>query len=166
VDGPVNLFALLAQTAQRFPDRGAVYHGDRRCCTWQELRDRALHLAGSIRQQCPTGARIAIISENRPEIVELLFGIRAAECVAVPINYRLHPREMIQILEDAGVSQVFASATIAANRRRIAALRWKAWKQKPIHAGWPLHPPRRHARIRRRWPGCSTPAARRLAAHR
>jgi fatty-acyl-CoA synthase len=114
VDGPVNLFALLAQTAQRFPDRGAVYHGDRRCCTWQELRDRALHLAGSIRQQCPTAARIAIISENRPEIVELLFGIWAAECIAVPINYKLHPREMIQILEDAGVSQVFASATIAA----------------------------------------------------
>jgi len=114
VDGPVNLFALLAQTAQRFPDRGAVYHGERRCCTWQELRDRALHLAGSIRQQCPTAARIAIISENRPEIVELLFGIWAAECVAVPINYKLHPREMIQVLEDAGVSQVFASATIAA----------------------------------------------------
>jgi acyl-CoA synthetase (AMP-forming)/AMP-acid ligase II len=34
----VNLFALLAQTAQRFPDRGAVYHGERRCCTWQELQ--------------------------------------------------------------------------------------------------------------------------------
>jgi fatty-acyl-CoA synthase len=114
VDGPVNLFALLAQTAQRFPDRGAVYHGERRCCTWQELRHRALHLAGSIRRHCPTAARIAIISENRPEIVELLFGIWAAECVAVPINYKLHPREMIQILEDAGVSQVFASATIAA----------------------------------------------------
>jgi fatty-acyl-CoA synthase len=114
VDGPVNLFALLAQTAQRFPDGGAVYHGERRCCTWQELRDRALHLAGSIRGQCPAAARIAIISENRPEIVELLFGIWAAECVAVPINYKLHPREMIQILEDAGVSQVFASATIAA----------------------------------------------------
>jgi acyl-CoA synthetase (AMP-forming)/AMP-acid ligase II len=42
LDGPVNLFALLAQTAQRFPDRGAVYHGDPQCCTWQELRDRAL----------------------------------------------------------------------------------------------------------------------------
>jgi acyl-CoA synthetase (AMP-forming)/AMP-acid ligase II len=40
VDGPVNLFALLEQTAQRFPDRGAVYHGVRRCCTWSELRDR------------------------------------------------------------------------------------------------------------------------------
>jgi fatty-acyl-CoA synthase len=114
VDCPVNLFALLDQTAQRLPDRGAVYHGERRCCTWRELRDRALRLAGSIRRHCPAGARIAVVSENRPEIVELLFGIWAAECVAVPINYKLHSREVVQILEDAGVSQVFASATIAA----------------------------------------------------
>jgi fatty-acyl-CoA synthase len=113
VDGPpVNLFALVEQTAQRFPDRGAVYHGDRRCCTWRELRDRALRLAGSLQQHCPAGARIAIASENRPEIVELFFAIWAAECVAVPINYKLHPREMVQIFEDAGVSLVFASATI------------------------------------------------------
>ena len=82
----MNLFALLDQTAQRFPDRGAVYHGERLCCTWQELRDRALRLAGSIRQRCPAGARIAVVSENRPEIVELLFGIWAAECVAVQIG--------------------------------------------------------------------------------
>jgi fatty-acyl-CoA synthase len=114
VDGAVNLFALLEQTAQRFPDRGAVYHGERRCSTWRQLRDRALQLAGSIRQHCPAGARLAIISENRPEIIELLFGIWAAECVAVPINYKLHPREMTQIVEDAGVSQVFVSAAIAA----------------------------------------------------
>jgi fatty-acyl-CoA synthase len=113
VDGPVNLFALLDQAAQRFPDRGAVYQGDRRCCTWRELRDRALHLAGSLRQHCPAGARIAIASENRPEIVELLFAIWAAGSVAVPINYKLHPREMVQIFADAGVSLVFASATIA-----------------------------------------------------
>jgi fatty-acyl-CoA synthase len=117
VDGAVNLFALLDQTAQRFPDRGAVYHGERRCCTWRELRDRTLHLAGSIRQHSPVGTRIAIISENRPEIVELLFGIWAAECVAVPMNYKLHPREMVQILEDADVSQAFASAAIAAQLR-------------------------------------------------
>jgi fatty-acyl-CoA synthase len=113
VDGEVNLFALLDQVAQRFPDHGAVYHGQRRCCTWRELRERALRLAGSIRQDHPAGARIAIASENRPEIVELLFGIWAAECVAVPINYKLHPREMAQILDDAGASHVFASPTIA-----------------------------------------------------
>jgi fatty-acyl-CoA synthase len=107
VDRTVNLFALLDQVAQRFPDDGAVYYGQRRCCTWRELRERTLRLAGSIRHDHPVGARIAIASENRPEIVELLFGIWAAECVAVPINYKLHPREMAQILDDAGASRVF-----------------------------------------------------------
>jgi fatty-acyl-CoA synthase len=114
VDRAVNLFAVLDQTARRFADRGAVYHGARRVCTWGEVRDRTLRLATSIRQQAGAGARVAIASHNRPEIVELLFAIWAAECVAVPINYKLHPREMAQILDDAGVSQVFASSTIAA----------------------------------------------------
>ena len=60
------------------------------------------------------GARVAVASENRPEIVELMFAIWAAECVVVPINYKLHPREMEQILDDAGVSLVFASPKIGA----------------------------------------------------
>ncbi|HUO36963.1 MAG TPA: AMP-binding protein, partial [Mycobacterium sp.] len=112
MDCPVNLFTVLEAAATRFANRGAVYAGRRLVCTWAELRERALHVAGSLR--AGPGARIAIASENRPEFVELLFAIWAAGCVAVPINYKLHPREIAQIVEDAGVSQVFASATIAA----------------------------------------------------
>lgn len=108
----MNLFALLDHAASRFPDRGAVYQGDRRVCTWNELRDRALRLAGSIRQQHDAGARIAIATHNRPEIIELMFATWAAECVVVPINYKLHPREMAQILDDAGAARVFASSAI------------------------------------------------------
>lgn len=115
MDPALNLFAVLDQTAARFGDRGGVYHGERLFCSWRELRERALRLAGSIRQGCPPGARVAIASENRPEIVELLFAIWAAECVAVPINFKLHPREVAQILADAGASLVFASPTIAAD---------------------------------------------------
>jgi fatty-acyl-CoA synthase len=115
----LNLFTVLDQAASRFPDRGALYHGERRLCTWLELRERALCVATTIRAQDTPGARIAITSENRPEIVELMFAIWAAECVLVPINYKLHPREMVQILDDAGVSQVFASQKIAA---RLATL--------------------------------------------
>lgn len=108
----MNLFAVLDQAANRFPDRGALYDGDRRLCTWDGLRDRALRLATSIRQQCGAGARVAIASQNRPEIVELMFAIWAAECVIVPINYKLHPSEMAQILDDADVCQIFASTAI------------------------------------------------------
>jgi fatty-acyl-CoA synthase len=111
---PLNLFAVLDQTAARFADSGAVYHGERLLYTWRELRDRALRLATSIRQAAVTGARIAIASENRPEIIELMFAVWAAECVVVPINYKLHPREMAQILEDSDASRVFASPKITA----------------------------------------------------
>jgi acyl-CoA synthetase (AMP-forming)/AMP-acid ligase II len=105
---------MLDQAASRFADRGAVYHGDQRVRTWGELRERTLRLATSIRQEHSPGARIGIASQNRPEIVELMFAIWAAECVVIPINYKLHPREMAEILDDAGASQVFASSTIAA----------------------------------------------------
>jgi len=130
VDGPadlrmectVNLFTVLDQAAARFPDRGALYHGERRLCTWLELRERALRIATAIRAQETPGARIAIASENRPEIVELMFAIWAAECVLVPINYKLHPREMVQILDDAGVSQVFASQKVASGLANLTGV--------------------------------------------
>lgn len=109
--GPaVNLFALLDQAASRFGDGGAVYHGERQHQTWAQLRERALRLAASLGAP---GTRIAVASENCPEIIELMFGVWAAECVYVPINYKLHPREMVQILEDSGAAHVFASPKIA-----------------------------------------------------
>ena len=87
----MNLFALLDQAATRFPDRGAVYQGERQFSTWRELRERALRLATSIRESDPAGARIALVSENRPEIVELMWrstGFRGRFC-AVQGGFRL-----------------------------------------------------------------------------
>jgi fatty-acyl-CoA synthase len=110
----LNLFAVLDQTAARHGDRGAVYLGERRLHTWDGLRERVLRLAASLREGSLPGARIAVASENRPEIVELMFAIWAAECAFVPINYKLHPREMVQVLDDAAATRVFASPQIAA----------------------------------------------------
>ena len=105
----MNLFAVLEHAAARHGDRGAVYLGERQVLTWRELRDRALRIATSIREIGGPGDRIAVASENRPEIVELMFAIWAAERVFVPINYKLHPLEMKQIIDDSGAAQVFAS---------------------------------------------------------
>lgn len=117
----VNLFALLDQAAARHGERGAVYHGERQMHTWSSLRERALRLAGSFREFGP-GARIAVASENSPEIVELMFAIWAAECVFVPLNFKLHPREMEQILEDAGAGRVFASPKIGAHLASVTSV--------------------------------------------
>ena len=156
----VNVFAVLDQAAARFGDRGAVYLGSSRChlaancatarCGWP--RRCAAHRR--------PGARIAIASENRPEIIELMFGVWAAECVVVPINYKLHPREMAQILDDSGAAMVFASPKIAAELAPVTAVPVEVIGSRRLsragrlaRRGAPATP------TRRRWRGCSTPAA-------
>ncbi|KBZ67921.1 hypothetical protein K875_00466 [Mycobacterium [tuberculosis] TKK-01-0051] len=136
----MNLFALLDAAASRFPDRGAVYRGERRVCTWIELRDRALRLAASIRRQHDAGARIAIATHNRPEIIELMFATWAADCVVVPINCKLHPREMAQILDDAAAARVFASPAIGAELARMTAAPTELIDSEHYSARFDSHP--------------------------
>ena len=45
--------------------------------------------------------------------MELLFGAWAADLVAVPINAKLHPREVVAILEDSNAATAFASPRLA-----------------------------------------------------
>ena len=80
----MNLYCLLDQAARRFSERGAVYLGGRQVCSFADLRSRSLRAAAALRRQFARGDRIAIISENRPEYVELLFGIWAANMAATP----------------------------------------------------------------------------------
>ena len=117
----MNLFSLLDQSATRYPEHGAVFDGLEQVSNWRELRARALRLAAGIRRRCPVDKRIALVSENRPEYVELMFAAWAAEGAIVPINYKLHDKEVLQILEDAEASLVFVSPTLLAGLPRVAA---------------------------------------------
>ena len=117
----MNLFSLLDQTALRYPDRGAVFRGLEQVQSWRDLRTRALSLAAGIRQRCTAGDRIALVSENRVEFPELLFAAWAAEATIVPINFKLHDKEVLQILEDADVSLVFASPKLLPDLSHTAA---------------------------------------------
>jgi acyl-CoA synthetase (AMP-forming)/AMP-acid ligase II len=110
----MNLFTLLEHAALRFPAHGAVFHGERLVQRYADLRRRALMLAAGLRGLGLSAERVAIASENCPQYVELLFGIWAAEAAAVPVNAKLHPREMAQIIEDAGARLLIASEKIAA----------------------------------------------------
>ena len=109
----MNIYSLLEQASRRFPEHGAVYVGADRVRTYAELRSRSLRLACSLRNRHRPGDRYAIASENRAEYLELLFGIWAAEGVAVPLNFKLHPKEMVQIIQDADASAVFVSPKLA-----------------------------------------------------
>ena len=116
----MNLFSLLDQAARHFPENPAVCVGTDCLLRYAELRSRASSLAAVLHRRYRTGDRIAIVSENRPEYVELLFGLWAAGLVAVPINAKLHPREVAQIVDDAQAAAVFVAPALV--RRYKGAL--------------------------------------------
>ncbi|TAL91763.1 MAG: AMP-dependent synthetase [Candidimonas sp.] len=109
----MNLFSVLEHSARRFPDRAAIYQGSTKVRNYAELYQRALAFSTTLRKMFPAGSRIAVASENRPEIVELMFGIWAAGMAFVPLNYKLHAKEMAHIIGDARASMVFASPRLA-----------------------------------------------------
>ena len=109
----MNVFTVLDRAATRFPDRPGVFWGTQLFGSLRETRERALRIASGLRARWPSRGRIAVASENRPEIVELLFGVWAAGHAAVPVNAKLHPREIRDILDDADVSALIASPKLA-----------------------------------------------------
>ncbi|HSV81766.1 MAG TPA: AMP-binding protein [Ramlibacter sp.] len=109
----MNLYTLLAHTARRFPAVGAVYLGSERVWTYAELDACALSLAAGLQARGLAGERIVIASENQPAYLPLLFGVWAAGAVVVPVNAKLHVREMQQIIDDAEARLVLASPGIA-----------------------------------------------------
>jgi long-chain acyl-CoA synthetase len=111
----MNLACLLARTAQVFPDRPAVAVGDCALYDYREWARRAGALARSLRERfgLSPGDRVALLLGNCPQFLELLYGIWYAGAVAVPINSKLHPKEVAYILADSGASLLFTSSALA-----------------------------------------------------
>jgi long-chain acyl-CoA synthetase len=77
----------------------------------------------------PTGSRIAILSENRPEWAIADYACLTAGFVDVPVYGTLPAEQMLHILEDSGAVAIFVSSaeharTIASIRPKLPSLAW------------------------------------------
>lgn len=108
----MNLVNLLFRTAKIFPDSPAVAYGTRELCSYRELASRVLALSGSLRGYfgLRRGERVALFMPNSPHYLEILFATWHAGLTAVPINHKLHPKEVSFILEDSGATLLFVAA--------------------------------------------------------
>ena len=99
----MNMALLLARTATWLGDRPAVSVGQEIRLDYRMLARRSAALAGALsgRFGLRPGDRVGILMGNRAEYTEVLFAIWHAGLVAVPINAKLHAREVAWILEDA-----------------------------------------------------------------
>ncbi len=97
----MNIAALLTKAARTYPLRPALTYGDRRE-TYKGFRARVGSLAGGLQALgVRTGDRVAILQHNGPALLETLFAAFTLGAVAVPINARLHPREVAVIMQDS-----------------------------------------------------------------
>ncbi|HCZ16206.1 MAG TPA: AMP-dependent synthetase, partial [Candidatus Accumulibacter sp.] len=111
----MNLAQLLARSARVFPERPAVALGEHELYSYGELFQRSAAIAGTLRGGAGIGAglqpgdRVALFMANCPQYLELLYGIWHAGLVAVPINNKLHPREVAFIVAHSAASLLFVA---------------------------------------------------------
>ncbi len=110
----MNLSLGLAQVARRAPGNPAIlWDGGRR--SYGEFEDQAARIAGALkaRHGLGSGARIGMTMENCPEFLPVLYGIWRAGMTAIPMNAKLHPREIAWILQNAGAPLCIATPKLA-----------------------------------------------------
>jgi long-chain acyl-CoA synthetase len=109
----VNSFSFLEKSARQWPENVALLQGAERY-TYAEFHDRALAVGGNLRALgCEAGDRVAFCLGNSPRIMEVIFGCFAAGLVVVPINARLHLREMAYIAANSGARILIHGAEFA-----------------------------------------------------
>src|SRR5260370_14675662 len=98
----MNTFVFLQKAAMQRPDQPALVHGSE-SISYREFHDRALAIGGNLLALGLTsGDRVAFCLANSPRILEIIYGCFAAGLVVVPINARLHPREIAYIVSNSG----------------------------------------------------------------
>jgi long-chain acyl-CoA synthetase len=113
----VNLAQLLVRAARVHPERPAVLVGERALLSYRELAERTARLAGRLRDGLglQPGDRVAIYMTNHVAYLEVLYAAWWAGLAVVPVNAKLHPREVEFIIGDAGAAVLFVSDDLAAD---------------------------------------------------
>lgn len=98
---------LLIEQAERFPDHLAVICGERRI-PYAELLLRARRVAGALQASgVGRGDRIALLSNNRLEWLEIAFGAALLGVTSLPFSTWSKRREIDFLLNDSGACMMF-----------------------------------------------------------
>ncbi len=108
----MNIAHFLLRAARLRPTHPAVLIGARTLHDYRALARRASALATSLREtlQLAHGARVALCMRNGAAYLESMHAAWIAGLVVVPVNARLHPREVALIVADSGAEVLFVDS--------------------------------------------------------
>jgi fatty-acyl-CoA synthase len=102
---PLTPLSFLTRTAEVFPERAAVIHGEIKR-SWRETLKRCTRLASALKKKgVVQGTTVSVMAPNVPELLEAHFGVLMTGGVLNALNIRLEAETLAYILEH-GESQV------------------------------------------------------------
>ncbi len=111
----MSLAHLLLRQARQSPKRAAIFHGTAPHATHGQWAARSAGMAQRLREAgLAPGDRVLLFMRNHPRYLELLWGAWWAGLVVVPVNSKLHPREVEWIIDNAQARWGFVTADVAA----------------------------------------------------
>src|SRR3990172_1612582 len=110
---PLTLGAIIRRALQQYPDNVALIHEGRRI-TYRQFSARINQAANALASLgARAGDRIAILTYNCPEFLEVEFAALLGGMSRVGLNARLHPKEHAYIVNDCGASLLFVGEEFA-----------------------------------------------------
>ncbi len=137
---PLTPIRCLLRAAQEYPDKVGVVDGDVRL-TYAELLDRTRRLAGALAAiGVKPGDRVASLSFNCHQLLELYYGAPMAHAALLSLNVRLAPEEQAFILDHSGSSTVLfdveLTPLVEKLRATLPGVRWISLTAEPGLPDW------------------------------
>jgi acyl-CoA synthetase (AMP-forming)/AMP-acid ligase II len=119
---------IVQRNARRYHDKTALVFEDVRL-TWGQVNRRVNALANSFRKLgLSTGDRLAVLSMNCHQCIELFFTYAKSGVIGVPLNYRLSGRELEYIINNVEAQAIVVSNEYAdafkSIKNRCPSVKW------------------------------------------
>lgn len=107
----MNVATLLSKAARAYSSSCALSWGEQAMTYAQFNADASRLGSGLLAAGLAPGDRVAICMRNRIEYPVALFGVIRAGLIAVPINAKLHPREVAWIVDNSGAQVLITDSS-------------------------------------------------------
>jgi long-chain acyl-CoA synthetase len=121
----MNLSRTLQTIAKLAPQAPAITFEGRQL-SYGAFEHQAACIAGSLRNKfgLKGGDRVAIVMDNCLEYLPAMYGVWRAGLNAVPVNAKLHPKEIAWILDNCGVKLDFVTPGVADKMSELGGQAW------------------------------------------
>ena len=111
----MNISSYLLQSAKKYPDQPIISLGSKPYLSYRKMISRVQKGAATLRERfkLSPGDHVAIILRNSRFYLEIMYSCWFAGLAVVPVNAKLHAREMAFIIENATIKLCFTSTELA-----------------------------------------------------